>query len=226
VTVPGADVTLGFAAGVLRAQKEIDSFRLTKHPITVGDYRACVAAGACEEPRATCDGAAGLLTGPTYKAATANDVPVTCVRPTEAQSYCAWVGGRLPKASEWLLGVRGPSVQKYAWGDAAATCARHPKAEGILADERSCCGDTAACTVNDLARVATHPAGASPSGVEDALFARGELVDSDDDAPLASCGEGACLIVGRGAAIEGLIPAPADGGVASTFRCVLNGGGR
>jgi formylglycine-generating enzyme required for sulfatase activity len=226
VSVPGAEVTLGFYQTLPRQPRRLDSFRVTKRPITGRQYRACVAAGACAEAHTSCDGAGGFLGRSTYGDETASDVPVTCVLPAQAELYCAWVGGRLPTASEWLLAVRGPSVHKYAWGDEAPTCARHPQVEGILADARSCCNGDDACTINDLARVGTHASGASPAGIEDALFARGELVKSDREAPLADCGDGVCLILGRGAAIENLIAAPADEAIASTFRCVFDGGGK
>jgi hypothetical protein len=224
VSVSSADVTLGFVAGALRSQAKVSSFRVTKYPITVRDFRDCVSVAACAEPSGTCEAAGGLLDHSNYADPAALDTPVTCMSAAQAQAYCAWVGGRLPTASEWLLAARGPSVQKYSWGSDAPTCERFPMAEGILADARSCCGDVDSCTTNDLVRVGTHRAGASPAGVEDLLFARGELVDSDTRSSLTSCGGGECVMVGRGAAIEGLVPAPADEVAAVTFRCAFDGG--
>lgn len=222
VAVAASDVTVGFASGVSRAQARVTPYRITRHPITVGDYRACVAAGACDPPRGACDGAGGVLDRATYDDADATDVPVTCVAPAQAVRYCAFVGGRLPSVSEWLLAARGGTVQRYAWGDDAPSCARHPAAGGILADARSCCGDDAKCAANDLARVGAHAAGASPLAVEDVLLAHGEFADSDVTAPLSSCGGGTCVVAGRRGAIEGLVPAAAVTAPV-TFRCAFSG---
>jgi formylglycine-generating enzyme required for sulfatase activity len=221
ITVAEADVTLGFASGVARAQTHVASFRVTKHPVTVAQMRGCVAARACNKPADTCGvPTGGVLERPTYADAEALDVPVTCVAPKEAAAYCAWVGGRLPRASEWLLAARGSSVSTYAWGNGAPSCARHPAASGILTDARSCCDADASCTLNDLARVGRHVSGASAAGLEDVLFAPGELADSDPAAPLASCGGGVCVVRGRRGAIEGLVPASAEG-TFTTFRCAF-----
>jgi formylglycine-generating enzyme required for sulfatase activity len=223
VSVPEADITLGFFGGPLTTPAKVAAFRLTKYPITVSEFRACVAAGACAEPHGGCATGAGPLDHSTYPDPAALDVPMTCALVTQAKAYCAWIGGRLPTGSEWLLAARGRSVQKYPWGADAPTCERFPIAEGILADARSCCRDIDSCTTNDLVRVGAHHAGASPSGVEDLLFSTGELVDSDPNYSLASCGGGSCVMVGRNGSIEGLVPALPDATSAQTFRCAFAG---
>lgn len=224
VAVTGGNMTLGFASGVRRTHAKLSSFRVTKHPITVRDYQACVSAGSCAAPQGTIDAKGGPLDRETYGDPEALDVPVTGVRSGDARNYCAWVGGRLPSASEWLLAARGPSVHRFPWGDDAPVCSRYPIGQGILADLRSCCATAGSCTPNDLTRVGTHPQGASPAGLEDVLFSRGELVDSDPHVADASCGGGTCVVAGNGAAIEGLVAA-VDGQTASvTFRCAFPGG--
>jgi formylglycine-generating enzyme required for sulfatase activity len=225
ISVGEASLTLGFASTMLRDQTTVPAFRITKHPITVGDYRACVSAGACTEPRGKCDTNGALLDRPTYSGAPA-DVPLTCATPAQAEAYCAWINGRLPTASEWLLAARGTAVHRYPWGDDPSTCTRHPLAEGIFAEKRACCAGADNCTIEDLARVGTHPAGASAAGLEDVLFAGGELTVSDAHAALASCGGRVCMLSGRGPAIEGLVPASAEGNAATTFRCAIAEGGQ
>ena len=62
VAVRQAVVGLGFAKGVLRKSIKVDGFRISRHPTTVGQFRACVKAGACHAPKTgvTVQGWAGL----------------------------------------------------------------------------------------------------------------------------------------------------------------------
>jgi formylglycine-generating enzyme required for sulfatase activity len=224
VSVPGGDMTVGFAAGAQRQTVNVASFKVTKHPITVREYRACVESGACAAVDvAECGQAGGLLDRSTAQDPGAANVPVTCVSAEQAAAFCGWTGGRLPRATEWLRAARGESVQKYPWGAAQTTCARHPVAEGILADARSCCAQSGAegCSVNTLAEVGAHPEGASVAGVEDVLLARGELALSDDRAALTRCGSdtSTCVVTGTAGAIEGVVAWQSPGAVSTTFRC-------
>jgi hypothetical protein len=219
--VDGAEVTLGFSSGVQRERARVASFRLTRHPVTVADYRSCVTSGGCPTPRGQCAVSGGLLDRSNFDDPDSQDVPLACVLPSEAAAYCAFVGGRLPTVSEWLLAARSPNVQKYAWGNEPPSCSTHPVADGILAEPLSCCAGPEPCSVPTLARVGAHPAGASSAGLEEVLYARGELAVSDASTSLASCGGGTCAVTGRVGAIEGLIPAPSNAVDSMTFRCAF-----
>jgi formylglycine-generating enzyme required for sulfatase activity len=42
----------------------------------------------------------------------------------DAETYCAFRGGRLPTADEWTWAAAGPRARRYPWGDTGAVCRR------------------------------------------------------------------------------------------------------
>jgi formylglycine-generating enzyme required for sulfatase activity len=166
VEIAGGPVVSGFQRGHLRAAKTVGKLRVSRHPTTVAQYRACVNAGACAAPAlasTSCDSKDPRtpVDHGTYDGAP--DLPITCTTAEQAKAFCAWVGGALPTPEEWLLAARGPDVARYAWGDARPTCERHPEASEP-------CGGTFA--------IARHPQGKSALGIEDVMLTRAELLAS------------------------------------------------
>lgn len=84
----------------------IKPFAISKFPITVREWNACVAAKACSY----------LPTG-------TDDAPVTNLSWSDTQQYTAWLTQvtqkryRLPSESEWEYAARGGTQTKYWWGD-------------------------------------------------------------------------------------------------------------
>lgn len=89
---------------------------------------------------------------------------------TEAATYCAAHGGRLPTDDEWLVAATGALGKRYPWGDTGAVCRRAafglstgPCAEGARGPDT----------------VGAHPLGDSPLGVHDLAGNVAEWVVAD-----------------------------------------------
>src|SRR5258708_2842606 len=82
VPVSGGKFAIGFANGTLRSSRDVAKFSILRHPVTVGQFRACVAAGACRAPRenACLTSIPGEINHPNY-ATGVERAPVTCVEP-------------------------------------------------------------------------------------------------------------------------------------------------
>jgi formylglycine-generating enzyme required for sulfatase activity len=90
----------------------VKPFSIAKYPVTVREWKACVAAGACAEI------AAGI--------AGDDQAPMTNVSWDDAMQFVAWLSKtrneayRLPSEAEWEYAARGGRSTKYWWGNAVA----------------------------------------------------------------------------------------------------------
>jgi eukaryotic-like serine/threonine-protein kinase len=117
----------------------LDAYYIDATPVTNNQYVQCIAAGVCE--------ASSNRAAPYYY----GEYPVTWVNWHKAQTYCTWVGKRLPTEAEWEKAARGTTAQAYPWGDRSPDCA--------LANANLCVGSTT--------EVGSYPIGASPYGALD-----------------------------------------------------------
>ncbi len=97
-------------------QVQLDAFWMDRHEVTNEMYRLCVSARVCEQPAVL-----GAFEDPRYA-----DYPVAYVSWYDAQTYCQWMGGRLPTEAEWEYAARGGlEGMMYPWGNEEPVCTPH-----------------------------------------------------------------------------------------------------
>jgi formylglycine-generating enzyme required for sulfatase activity len=147
VVYPGGKVLLGSpdwegheASG--QASTVLTPYELDAYEVTLARYQACVSAHACDP--APVAGEPGE--------------PVRSLNPEQAETFCRFVGGRVPTGPEWVLAAMGREARRFAWGSTGLVCRRaaYGMAHGPCAD---------AATGPDLA--GSRPDGASPEGAFD-----------------------------------------------------------
>ncbi len=119
----------------------VSPFALDSTEVTVHRWRACAEAHVCQTPA---EGEPGQ--------------PVSNVNPKEADDFCRFAGGRLPRGDEWLLAAAGNDARRYPWGQTGLVCRR--AAFGLVVGP---CGNGA--TGPDWAGL--RPDGATPAGILD-----------------------------------------------------------
>ncbi|MBI2503027.1 MAG: SUMF1/EgtB/PvdO family nonheme iron enzyme [Candidatus Latescibacteria bacterium] len=101
--------TEGSAAEAPAHLVALEAYYIDQYEVTVGQYRACVEEGACEEPvdASLCN----------WQGAVGDNHPINCIRWAQAQAYCEWAGLRLPTEAEWEKAARGADGRTYPWGE-------------------------------------------------------------------------------------------------------------
>jgi formylglycine-generating enzyme required for sulfatase activity len=119
VSIPGGDFFMGATDPTViqtgeRAEwvANLPVFSIEKYEVTNRQYGLCVKHGNCTLP--------GNLEY--FQDAETQEHPVLEVNVYQANTYCHWLGRRLPTELEWIRAARGPkSRQFWPWGDTPPT---------------------------------------------------------------------------------------------------------
>jgi formylglycine-generating enzyme required for sulfatase activity len=117
VHIPAGSFMMGQAKGDPSAAPQhkvtIRAFAIGQYPVTVGEWKACVAAGGCKF---------------TPRMVEADDrTPVHNVSWDDAEQYVGWLSRsvgkpyRLPTEAEWEYAARANTTTRYWWGDNVGT---------------------------------------------------------------------------------------------------------
>jgi hypothetical protein len=125
---------------VVPAGATVDAFVLDTSEVTFERWEHCVRAGACRDIP---NGEPG--------------VPVTGIEPKDAEKFCRFEGGRLPKSEEWLFAAMGEGGRRFPWGMTGLVCRR----ASFGLKEGPCAHG------GGLELAGSRPDGATPEGVQD-----------------------------------------------------------
>lgn len=139
---------------------EVKPFKMDKYLTTVLEYRKCVDAGKCTEPKSG-DRCNWGISGRGLH-------PVNCIDWNQARQYCAWAGKRLCSNSEWELEYASTENRNYPWGNNPPSC----EYATIFKDGPGCGSGT-------TSPVGAKPQGASINGVMDMVGNVWEWVEDD-----------------------------------------------
>jgi formylglycine-generating enzyme required for sulfatase activity len=141
----------------------LDAYQIMRYEVTNKQYAQCVKNGTCQGGGLEYQDDAGNILNRLNDAAYANH-PVVSVSWFQAETYCKWIGARLPSEAEWEKAARGTDGRIYPWGN---------EFNGNIVNfcDSNCQNVSADKNYNDgyaeTSPVGNYPDGVSPYGVYD-----------------------------------------------------------
>jgi len=100
----------------------VPNFEIMKNAVTTSQYAQCVQAQVCVEPFLSVVGD-NSAEDCNWLIRERDDHPVNCVDFPLAETFCSWIGGRLPTESEWEFAARSRGKDnEFPWGNEAPNC--------------------------------------------------------------------------------------------------------
>lgn len=124
--VPNELYIVPMSKEIPRHQVHLTGFRISRFPVTVAEYRACIQAGVCRQiPADSC--LANPMRGDLSRATPniGDDLkishPVNCVSYSDAADFCGWLGGEIPTEARFEYASAGPmtddqQIVYFPWG--------------------------------------------------------------------------------------------------------------
>ena len=108
--IPAGAFTMGDDASAFAPEKPahlvtLDEYWIDVYEVTNSQYRLCMEADVCLEPTIW------------WNEELSGDDQPALVSYASAESYCQWVGGRLPTEAEWEKAARGTDGRTWPWGN-------------------------------------------------------------------------------------------------------------
>lgn len=144
----------------------IRPFLMHRYEVSSAEYAQCVAAQVCAEP----------VGATTYLLPGHSLLPVDGVSRFQAETYCAWLGGRLPSEAEWEFSARGVAALFYPWGNTDPSTGAFANCGSGVCDEEFA----------ELAPVGRFSRGRSPFGLYNLAGNAAEWVSDDWECSIAS----------------------------------------
>ena len=125
IGIPAGSMTLSHATASYAngAAVRFEAFALKKTPVTVAEFKKCVAVGACTAEHYN---NSSYLSGCNYGRGDAwLSHPMNCVDLYGARDYCEWIGAKMPTEEEWEYAATHNGMEHlnttYPWGGSAPT---------------------------------------------------------------------------------------------------------
>jgi formylglycine-generating enzyme required for sulfatase activity len=227
IAIPGGSFRAAERVGPAAADvawNRVAPFLLDATEVTVSEYAACVRAGRCTPATTTVEweGMSGAERARWSAACNGDradraDHPVNCVDWEQARAFCAVAGKRLPTEAEWEWAARGGAARtSYPWGDDA------PEGRACWSGPGS--GAAAGAARGGTCPVASHPRGATASGIQDLAGNVWEWTSTEDVVAADSRGRGGTPVrIARGGGFGDAAPGQLTAGVRAKDRPAWRG---